>query len=767
MTRTRWTAFFDNTCLTINCLLLFLALFGAHLQVPAWLQVAGRMHPLVLHFPIVLLLLAVVWEVVVERYWAIASPSKALSSRVIQRPQAEESEAEGRSRATAHPESVRDSAMPLNDTTQSGFQQKFIGDALLLSAAVSAALAALMGLLLSQEGGYDEATLLWHKWSGVAVSLTAWGWYSFRAYFRAAKMPARLLAATSVTALLMAGHQGATLSHGENYLLAPVAPEKSEPVVAQEDALVYEHLVRPILKEKCMSCHNTIKSKGDLVMETVAGLLKGGKNGLLWDTTAPQLGLMMQRLHLPLDEKEHMPPKGKAQPTEQDIQILELWIKSGGSFTQKIAALPESDPLRRLAVDRFRPAENEAYDFVAADESVVKKLNNDYRAVYPLALHSPALAVDFYGVAAFKSEHLQALEAVREQVATLNLGNMPLQDKDLKTVALFSNLRKLNLSNTPITGVPLGELKNLKHLRSLSLSGTALKISDLDVLRELPELSNLYLWNTSVTAADVENLHQMLPKTHIELGYRGEGVVAKLNAAIIEGGEQVFEHSTKVKLKNYIRGAEVRYTLDGSVPDSLTSPLSTGDSILVEKSGTLSTKTFLPGWLSSEVATRSFYKIGLLPDSVVLMRPPNPQYKGEGPKTLANKKIGDTDFRTNKWMAYRETDLEALFLFHQPVSLSSVSFSSIVDIGSYIMPAAEVQVWGGSSAKNLVLLKKIYPQQPQKIGAPGYRVGFNCTFGATKVSVLKIVAKPVAKLPAWHPGKGERGWVFVDEVFFE
>lgn len=724
MTRTRWTTFFDNTCLTINSLLLFLALFGAHLQVPAWLQVAGRMHPLVLHFPIVLLLVAVVWEISSFRHSDMDRHSDI-----------------------RHPDAV--------------------GDTLLLAAAVSAALAALMGLFLSQEGGYDDATLLWHRWSGVAVSLVAWGWYSFRAYFRAAKIPARLLAAASVAALLVAGHQGATLTHGENYLLAPVAPGKSEPVVSQEDALVYEHLVRPILKEKCMGCHNTAKSKGDLVMETAAGLLKGGKNGLLWDSTAPQLGLMMQRVHLPMEEKEHMPPKGKAQLTEQDIQILELWIKSGASFTQKIAALPENDPLRRLAADRLRPTENEVYDFAAAAESEVKKLNNDYRTVYPLALNSPALAVDFYGTTAFKSEHLQALQGVREQVVNLNLSNMPLRDEDLKTVALFPNLRKLNLSNTLITGATLGELKNLKHLCSLSISGTSLKISDLDALRELPELSHLYLWNTAVTAADLENLRQTLPKTRVELGFKGDTVVAKLNAALIEGGEQVFEHSTKVKLKNYIRGAEVRYTLDGSVPDSLTSPLSTGDSILVDKSGVLSTKTFLPGWLSSEVATRSFYKIGLLPDSVVLLRLPNPQYKGEGPKTLANKKIGDTDFRTNKWLAYRETDLEALFLFHQPVMLSSVSISSIVDIGSYIMPAAEVQVWGGSSAKNLVLLKKLYPQQPQKLGAPGYRVGFNCTFGATKVSVLKIVAKPVAKLPAWHPGKGERGWVFVDEVFFE
>src|SRR3954468_3056333 len=38
--------------------LLFILLFQDHLHIPAWLQVVGRMHPMFLHFPIVLLLLS-------------------------------------------------------------------------------------------------------------------------------------------------------------------------------------------------------------------------------------------------------------------------------------------------------------------------------------------------------------------------------------------------------------------------------------------------------------------------------------------------------------------------------------------------------------------------------------------------------------------------------------------------------------------------------------------------------------------------------------
>jgi hypothetical protein len=46
-----------NISLLLNCLLLFMLFFENRLSVPVWLQVVGRTHPLVLHFPVVLVVL--------------------------------------------------------------------------------------------------------------------------------------------------------------------------------------------------------------------------------------------------------------------------------------------------------------------------------------------------------------------------------------------------------------------------------------------------------------------------------------------------------------------------------------------------------------------------------------------------------------------------------------------------------------------------------------------------------------------------------------
>ena len=53
----RWKNSLFNIAFALNCLLLFLLLFENKLSIPVWLQVAGRMHPLILHFPVTLVIL--------------------------------------------------------------------------------------------------------------------------------------------------------------------------------------------------------------------------------------------------------------------------------------------------------------------------------------------------------------------------------------------------------------------------------------------------------------------------------------------------------------------------------------------------------------------------------------------------------------------------------------------------------------------------------------------------------------------------------------
>ena len=109
--------------------------------------------------------------------------------------------------------------------------------------------------------------------------------------------------------------------------------------------------------------------------------------------------------------------------------------------------------------------------------------------------------------------------------------------------------------------------------------------------------------------------------------------------------------------------------------------------------------------------------------------------------------------------------MEVLFHFAQEISLHQLAVSCLLQPGSYIMPPVRVEVWGGSDSGHLRLLGKATPHRLTKMeGSSNLPVEIG--FQLTKVSLVKVVVVPLNPLPAWHPGKGEKGWAFIDEVFF-
>ena len=706
----------SNISFALNCMLVFLLIFESSLSLPAWVQTIGRMHPLLLHFPIVLMVLCIGWELF-SGFKKSNSPDQAA-----------------------------------------------IGDGLLLLTSFTAVTSALMGLLLSKEEGYTQDVVAWHKWGGVLIALLSYAWYVFRFQIRQIKIGLLLTAFVGVVLVFITGHLGADITHGDNFLLAPVTKDEQVPNVLFEDAIIYANMVQPILKAKCVVCHNDKKAKGELLMETFDQLLKGGKSGVLWDASKADLGLMLGRIHLPMDNKKHMPPSGKPQLTEEETNILYHWIRSGASPTAKVAELAEADTLRMLAAGIFNSIETDEYSFQPADDKKINALRNNYRLVAPLAIGSPALGVEFFGAAQFKPEQLKELLDVKAQIVSLNLNKMPVTDEDLATIAQFVQLRKLNLSFTNIKGTDLTALKKLTELKQLSLSGTGVSSASIGVLASLPKLTQLYIWNTPAQAENLAAIQKQFKNTRLETGFNGDTITIRLNKPTVENEEQILLQATTLKLKHFVNGVTIHYTLDGSEPDSISSPLYK-DNLTLDKNVTIKAKAFKPGWGSSDVAERTFFKAGYKIDSIRFLQPaPDLPYKTISPFILADAQKGDLNFRSGKWIGYRGIPMQAMLYFDTARNISSVNVSNLIDIGGYIMPPQQIEVWAGADPGHLRLIKKINPEQPDNVST-AYMKGYELGFAPVKEKYLKVVVVPVSKLPVWHPGKGDKGWAFVDEIF--
>jgi uncharacterized membrane protein len=694
--RMNWKNILGSVTIAANCLLVFFLLFYDRLVVPPLLQVIGRAHPLFLHFPIVLFALWLIWIWIVPKQRFHASG------------------------LAAH-----------------------IGEWLLLSVAFTSALTALMGILLSKEAGYNPESLEWHKWSGAILSLVLLLWFLF--YQRMNRPMMVSVSFFSLLILTVAGHQGAAITHGDNFLLAPVYKGRVKEKVSLDEAVVYRDMVQPVLEAKCMSCHNGTKAKGGLDMTTASSLLKGGKSGAVLDTSDANMSLLLQRVHLPENEKKHMPPLGKPQLDDQDLAILYNWIRRGANVSVKVAELDPTDTLRTIASNLFKSGGEETYDFSAASEEKIHSLNTNYRAVYALAIGSPAIAVDFFGAAFFKPDQLKELLPVKTQLVSLNLSKMPVTDEALSTIGEFTNLRELDLSFTKVTGKGIPALEKLQHLKRISLTNTTVQRDDVQKLLTLKELRTIYLWNAGLSIADANEIKKKYPLLDIQTGARTDTLFEKINPPVNQTVGQVISDTPIIlQLKHFVPGTMIRYTLDGTDPDSIHS-IAYDSRAHVDSQVLMKARAFRKGWLPSDVVQYQFYRATYRPDTVILLTPTDSLYKGKGGATLKDLQKGSQNFGDGKWIAYRSR-MECLMKFPKPVQARSITVSSLVNVGSMIFPPKSIRIMGGDDPANLRLLYQITPPTDTMPQA-NYLIPYVCNFPAIRVRCVKITVEPIGKLP--------------------
>lgn len=207
--------------------------------------------------------------------------------------------------------------------------------------AFSAVVAAIMGQLLAQSGAYGGDLLTWHQWMGwttaVLSSITA------ALYWYRSNLPhwLPLLSLGIVCGSVgIAGHFGASITHGADYLSSVQNNKNSYqqtlPIAnwTQQDSFTQPQLekvnleVRAIFAHHCYQCHSTAKRKGGLALDHKEGVFAGGDSGAILVKGSAMESEIIRRLKLPKNHEEVMPKKGKVL-SKETIDLLELWINQG------------------------------------------------------------------------------------------------------------------------------------------------------------------------------------------------------------------------------------------------------------------------------------------------------------------------------------------------------------------------------------------------------------------------------------------------------
>jgi hypothetical protein len=683
---------------------------------------AGKFHPVILHMPITLIMLLVPISIFIQK----RSDSEELSP---------------------------------------------FFDLLLHYAALISTITAIAGFFLAASGSYDQEALKFHKWLGVSIAFLSHALIYLKKAFSKNLVAWNVSLASTFLVMIAGSHFGGELTHGEGFFAFQEEIKPGVNIAAFNDkTTVYAGAIQPVLAAKCVICHNDQKAKGGLNMKSIELMLKGGKTGAMWVSGDPDKSLMIERMLLDMDDKNHMPPKGKAQLSSTEITLFKEWIRAGADAKKTYHSLAETDTLKKivakLIISTPKKAETKTYSFSSASASTLQKLNSPFRRIIPLSANSPALSVKFFLKEKFDINLLKECKEVSEQVVELSLAGMPVDDNVFQIISSFPNLEKLSLNTTSITGKGIKELVNCKKLEILSITSNPVGKADVAVLATLPSLKSVYIWNTKITDADALALKNQSPKIRWDMGYvPDKNELLKLTAPQpLDAEKRVYGPDELIAYKHPMPGVQIRYTVDGSKPDSLTSLLYKGP---FPATGLMKVRMIAtsPGWLTSDTTETTYFLKGFKPDSVNLINEADKQYKALGALTIVDLIKGSSGNLNTNWLGFRDNSFKAGFYFSKGVEIKEVFLSTVESIDGYVFPAKKIIIKGGDSPKSLKLLHTLIPEQPKEKRRK-HLEPFVMAVEKQKYKYIEIEAIPVSVLPKWHPGKGEKGWVFVDEVFF-
>jgi uncharacterized membrane protein len=445
-------------------------------------RTVGRLHPLVVHFPIALALVAVAFE-----WWRVVSRRSGMSPLTLP---------------------------------------------LLVIAAATAVVSTATGWINAsfEYGGDGSETLDLHRWigTGTTVALVALSWWGWTLSVELTKGGAAALASlgsfrwaalVGAAAIGFTGHLGGDLVHGKgyltDYLFAPASddkpveqPKESETtgvVSLTDDEKFFLSDVRPIFESHCFECHGPRKQKGGLRMDTKAWLFNGEEAD--W-TVAPGKAaesLMVHRVELDRADPDAMPPEGDGLSADE-IAKIRKWIDAGAPYPAAEAAVQAGDASASASASASAggvgaPGISSAATNAAIAATGAAAITGSSSVEIPASVRSKADAAAQALIArGVLVQPLAADSALLDVNATR--ADPPLGDGDAAPLAdLAPVVANLNLAKSAITDAGLARIGAMQNLERLRLDGTSAGDAGLAALGALPRLESINLVGSKVTVA--------------------------------------------------------------------------------------------------------------------------------------------------------------------------------------------------------------------------------------------------------------------------
>ena len=386
----------------------------------------------------------------------------------------------------------------------------------------SSILTTTLGLLIAETGHYIDENLFMHKVFGLSLTTVSFVSWFFRLSFFSNLFSSsfKTLSNTIIVVLLtLTGHYGGNLTHGETYLV-DYAPENIKELVVKKNKHVeleidsveiYNDLIQPIFNQKCVSCHNKEIFRGNFNMDSYSNLLKGGSSGNPINKSDPRKSLLIKRITMPTSDLKYMPPDGEPVSFDE-IKTLIWWINNLDKSNDNLASLKVEDDIKEslemLYSINFK--EKQWFEKIIVeklDESLIQGIDNTIFQIKYVSDDKKFLSVKYLKKNVSLGD-IEKLEKIRGNITYFTAKSSNLSNDMIKSISNFENLVKLEIQDNNINDESIEILQSLNNLEILNIHKTKITSKAIDALKKFKNLKRAYVWGTSISKSEIDNFNR-------------------------------------------------------------------------------------------------------------------------------------------------------------------------------------------------------------------------------------------------------------------
>jgi hexosaminidase len=205
------------------------------------------------------------------------------------------------------------------------------------------------------------------------------------------------------------------------------------------------------------------------------------------------------------------------------------------------------------------------------------------------------------------------------------------------------------------------------------------------------------------------------------------------------------------------------YTLDGTTPNA-TSPRYT-EPLVLTKPTTVTAFAIRDGKPLSPPSVRTYVVNLATGRAATYTFPFSPKFPSSREHALTTGLRGGSSY-TDGWQGFDGTDFEATIDLGTERPVAHVETGFMRHVPSWIMLPRSVEFLVSADGKEFRSVAKAPVTDDDKPPAPYVR-NVVADFGPLQARYVRVRATNYGPLPAWHPGAGNRPWLFVDQVVVE